>query len=65
VDKTTARKELEELKTQFDQMADALTETFYAAIGRGITQWSTVEGSLVRIATWLLDSEYNKVGLVL
>ncbi len=59
------RKELEEFKADIGRTAAEMTATMYQAIGRSITDWSQMEGFLVHIASWLLDSETNKVGLVL
>jgi hypothetical protein len=58
------RKELEEFKADVDRTAAEMTATMHQAIGRSITEWSRMEGSLVHIATWLLDSQTDKVGLV-
>jgi hypothetical protein len=60
-----ARKELEEFKAHIDRTTAKMTETTYAAIGKSITDWSRMEGFLVHIASWLLDSKTKKVGLVL
>ena len=60
-----ARKELEEIKAQFDLTTDKVTKATYAAIGRGITTWSKMEGFLVHIASWLLDARAPKVGVIL
>lgn len=60
-----ARKELEEFKAAMDRTTAKITEKTYAAIGKSITDWSQMEGSLVHIASWLLDSRSKKVGLVL
>jgi hypothetical protein len=46
-------------------MTAEMTQATYATIGRGITAWSQMEGSLVHIASYLLDSPSEKVGLVL
>jgi hypothetical protein len=59
------RKELEEFKADIDRTAVEITAKMYQAIGRSITDWSRMEGSLVHIASWLLDSGSKKVGLVL
>jgi hypothetical protein len=59
------RKELEEFKADIGRTAAEITARMYQAIGRSITDWSRMEGSLVHIASWLLDSKTNKVGLVL
>jgi hypothetical protein len=57
--------ELEEFKADIDRTAVEITAKMYQAIGRSITDWSRMEGSLVHIASWLLDSGSKKVGLVL
>jgi hypothetical protein len=59
------RKELEEFKADIDRTAVEITTRMYEAIGRSITDWSRMEGTLVHIASWLLDSKTKKVGLVL
>jgi len=59
------RKELEEFKADIDRTAAEMTAKMHQAIGRSITDWSRMEGFLVDIASWLLDSQTNKVGLVL
>jgi hypothetical protein len=60
-----ARKQLEEFKAEIDLTTAKITEKTYESIGRSITDWSQMEGSLVHIASWLLDSRSQKVGLVL
>jgi hypothetical protein len=60
-----ARKDLEEFKADIDRTAVEITESMYQAIGRSITHWSQMEGTLVHIASWLLDARSKKVGLVL
>ena len=59
------RKELEEFKADISQTAAEMAATTYEVIGRSITTWSKMEGFLVDIVSWLLDSETKKVGLVL
>ncbi|MCU1340335.1 MAG: hypothetical protein JWO19_5916 [Bryobacterales bacterium] len=59
------RKELEEFKADIDRTAAEMAARMHQAIGRSITDWSQMEGILVHIASWLLDSQTNKVGLVL
>jgi hypothetical protein len=59
------RKELEEFKADINRTAAEMTKAMYQAIGRSITDWSRMEGFLVNIASWLLDSRSHKVGLVL
>ncbi|WP_271612858.1 hypothetical protein [Bradyrhizobium sp. CCBAU 21362] len=59
------RKELEEFKADIGQTAAEMTAAMHRAIGKSITDWSRMEGSLVHIASCLLDSKTNKVGLVL
>jgi hypothetical protein len=59
------RKELEEFKADIDRTAVEITTIMYQAIGRSITDWSRMEGTLVHIASWLLDSGRKKVGLIL
>ena len=59
------RKELEEFKVDIGRTAAEMTAKTYQAIGRSITDWSQMEGFLVHIVSWLLDSETKKVGLVL
>jgi len=59
------RKELEEFKVDVGRTAAEMTATMYEAIGRSITDWSRMEGFLVHIVSWLLDSKTKKVGLVL
>lgn len=58
------RKELEEFKADIGRTAAQMTAKTYQAIGRSITEWSRMEGLLVHIASWILDSKTNKVGLV-
>jgi hypothetical protein len=58
------RKELEEFKVDIDRTAAEMTAKMYEVIGRSITDWSRMEGFLVHIASWLLDSKSEKVGLV-
>lgn len=59
------RKELEEFKVDIGRTAAEMTAKTYETIGRSITAWSQMEGFLVDIVSWLLDSETKKVGLVL
>jgi hypothetical protein len=59
------RKDLEEFKADIGRTAAEMTAKTYEVIGRSITDWSRMEGSLVHIASWLLDSGRKKVGLVL
>lgn len=59
------RKELEEFKVDIGRAAAEMTAKTYETIGRSITDWSQMEGFLVHIVSWLLDSETKKVGLVL
>jgi hypothetical protein len=59
------RKELEEFKVDVGRTAEEMTAKTYEVIGRSITTWSQMEGFLVDIVSWLLDSETKKVGLVL
>lgn len=59
------RQELEEFKAGIGRTAAKMTAKTYEAIGRSITDWSQMEGFLVHIASWLLDSKTKKVGLVL
>jgi hypothetical protein len=59
------RKELEEFKVNVGRTAEEMTAKTYEAIGRSITTWSQMEGFLVNIVSWLLDSKTKKVGLVL
>lgn len=59
------RKELDEFKADIGRMAAEMTAKTYEVIGRSITEWSRMEGLLVHIANWLLDSKTKKVGLVL
>jgi hypothetical protein len=59
------RKELEEFKVDIGRTAAEMTAKTYETIGRSITDWSQMEGFLVHIVSWLLDSQTKKVGLVL
>jgi hypothetical protein len=59
-----ARREIEQVRIEVEQITDRVTDSFYKAIGRGITTWSNMEGYLVHIAAWLLDTRRNKVGLI-
>ncbi len=59
------RKELEEFKVDIGRTVAEMTAKTYEAIGRSITDWSKMEGFLVHIVSWLLDSKTKKVGLVL
>lgn len=59
-----ARKEIEETIAQFNKTTKALTNTTYTAIGHGITTWSRMEGMLVHIASWLLGSHSEQVGMI-
>lgn len=59
------RKELEEFKAYVGRAAEEVTAKTYEVIGRSITDWSQMEGFLVDIVSWLLDSKTKKVGLVL
>jgi hypothetical protein len=59
------RKELQEFKVDIGRTAAEMTAKTYETIGRSITDWSQMEGFLVHIASWLLDSGPKKVGLVL
>jgi hypothetical protein len=63
-DDEVAREELAKVKAEVEETAAKITHTFHLAIGRAITIWSRMEGSLVHIAAWILDSRVNKVGLV-
>lgn len=47
-----------------NETIDKVTKTTYRAIGAAITVWADMEGSLVHIASWLLDAQSNKVGLI-
>ena len=58
------RRELEEFKAEVDRTTTELTEKMHQLIGSSITEWSRMEGLLVHIASWLLDSRPAKVGLV-
>lgn len=64
-DEEQMRKELEEFKVDIGRTAAEMTTKTYQVIGRSITDWSRMEGFLVHIVSWLLDSETKKVGLVL
>lgn len=59
-----ARKELEEFKADIGRTAAEMADRTHQAIGRSITEWSRMEGSVVHIASMLLDSKTNKVGLI-
>jgi hypothetical protein len=57
-------REIEEATARINSTIDRVTKQTYQAIGSAITLWSRMEGSLVHIASWLMDAESNKVGLV-
>jgi hypothetical protein len=59
-----ALREFEESKFELEQTIGRITKDTYRAIGSAITIWSQMEGSLVHIASWLLDARSHKVGLV-
>ncbi|TWI71277.1 hypothetical protein IQ16_02896 [Bradyrhizobium huanghuaihaiense] len=59
-----ARKDLEEFKVVIGRTATKMTDRMHHAVGRSITEWSRMEGFIVHIASMLLDSRANKVGLV-
>jgi hypothetical protein len=58
------RREFEESKFELEQTIGRITKDTYRAIGSAITIWSRMEGSLVHIASWLMDARSHKVGLV-
>ena len=41
-----------------------LRNDLYLGIGAAISHWSQLEGSLIYIASWLMDAQIEKVGLV-
>src|SRR3954447_12305124 len=63
-EKEQALNQVEQSLAAIHQMTVEMTQATYATIGRGITAWSQMEGSLVHIASYLLDSRSEKVGLV-
>jgi hypothetical protein len=50
-------REFEELQSQFE-------ETYYSSVGKGISAWSRNEGLLVAVGALLLDTTFEKAGLV-
>lgn len=55
----------EEDRAEFARVAREAADDMYRAIGKSITIWSKMEGSLVGVAAMLLDCKAEKVGLVL
>ena len=53
----------EEIK-EIEELQSRVTEYQFAGIGKGITAWSNMEGSLVIIAAMLLDTKFEKAGLI-
>jgi hypothetical protein len=54
----------EQTLSRINEKLDKITEQSYYAVGTAISLWSRMEGSLVHIASWLLDARSEKVGLV-
>jgi DNA repair exonuclease SbcCD ATPase subunit len=54
----------EEVIKEIEELQGQLTEAHFAGIGKGITAWSRTEGNLVVIAAMLLDTEFEKAGLI-
>jgi hypothetical protein len=49
---------------EFEELQGQLADANYLTIGKGITAWSQTEGGLVVIGAVLLDTKYEKAGLV-
>jgi hypothetical protein len=50
---------------EFQELRGQLAETYYSAIGKGISSWFQTEGFLVVIAALLLETTTQRAGLVL
>jgi hypothetical protein len=53
----------EEIK-EFQELQGQMADAYYLVIGKNITAWSRTEGSLVVIGAMLLDTAFEKAGLV-